>query len=233
MTPLTRPPRLAIVLATSFLAISGCAVTPPREINERYREALLKRLQQYTVKEGDALDIKVYKQETAGLNQTGTVLPDGRTDIALMDNFRAAGKTLPEIQAELKAKFMAEVRDPDLILQVKPQEETVYLLGELIRPGPLVLRPLMTVSDAVAVAGGVRLTASPWHVLLRRPYLNPLHPDWFRIDIDDRSEEIFLLPGDTIEVEYNTAGLIVAVLREYIFGILPSSIYGGAAATAF
>ena len=97
-----------------------------------------------------------------------------------------------------------------------------------MRPGPVPFEEKLILREAIARAGGVRVTSRPWAAILRRPYLDPKRPDFFYIDLDDESEALFLLPGDTIELEPNGPALVVEVLREYIFGIIPQQVYGGA-----
>ena len=43
----------------------------------------------------------------------------------------------------------------------------------------------------------------------------------YRIDLNDESEEIFLLPGDQIILERNFAAGVINYLREFIFGVIP------------
>ena len=68
------------------------------------------------------------------------------------------------------------------------------------------------------------VTADTDWALLRRPFLDPKNPDIFRIDLNDQTESIILLPGDQIVVGRTFLGTVVIYLREYLFGWVPSSL---------
>ena len=203
----------------------SCAVTSPAEVNEKYRDVLDQRHDHYVLKDGDTIAVKLYNR-AGDLNQTSIlVLPDGRSDLFFMDNHMLAGKTVAELEAELKARIEGQVRDAEVSIQVTPKGEKVYVIGQFEKPGSIELTTKMTLQEAIAAAGGVKVTGDTDWALLRRPFGSPRHPDLFRIDLNDESEGIFLLPGDQIVLGRTFLAGFINYLREYVFGILPS---GGA-----
>lgn len=234
------PVCLCLLAPFCFSATSCCSVTPPHEINEKYREVLNQRHDQYRIKDGDILSIGVQGLEGELSEPALRVLADGRSDASFLDNHRFGGKSIPEIEAELleamgKRLKQKQVEGARISIQVAPSEEVVYLVGEYERPATVTLRTKMTLHEAISAVRGMRITGDTDYALLRRPYGNPLHPELFRIDLNDESEEIFLLPGDQIVLERNFFATIVAYLREFVFGIVgypQSYLYSGLLAGA-
>ncbi len=225
-----------LVLALVCLTTASCATHTAQEINEAYEAILEERHAQYVIKDGDMIEVSLYDPPSVegGLAlQTGLVLPDGRTDLFFTPNHPVAGKTLEQFEPEVVEGIKDEAgRDPEVRIQVTPRVEFIHMVGQWEKPGDVELTTRMTLRDAIAKAGGDSVTGRPWKVLLRRSYSNQLHPDLYYVDIWDESEQIFLLPGDIIENDYNIVAMVITVMREYIFGVIPSQIYSGAAAAA-
>jgi protein involved in polysaccharide export with SLBB domain len=220
--------RCALVFLGALLAAlaTSCSVTPPSEINEIYRDVLEQRRAQYRIKDGDTLVLKLYSPQHADLNQSEILVrPDGKTDLFFMDNYQAAGKTLPEIEAELKARVATQVRDPEISIQIKPRGEKIYMVGQFLKPAPLDLTTGMTLQEAISAVGGTVVTGDTDYALLRRPCMNPRKPDLFRIDLNDETEEIVLLPGDQIYCGRNAVGTVVHYIQQFILSIFPTPYY--------
>ena len=220
---------VALLLSLSLLGTS-CGSHDAREINEKYREIIEQRNAIYTLKSGDQVTVQLYDVEGGLSAQTGLILPDGRTDLFFLPNHLAATKSVDEFEEELKQGIRGEITDPEISVQVVPSAEVVYMVGQWSRPGPVPLQPKMTLREAIAFAGGDNILGRPWNVVLRRPYSQPTKPEIFYLNIWEDEEEVVLLPGDIIENDRNLAAMVVAVLREYIFGVIPSQVYGGAIA---
>ncbi len=47
------------ILLAACWATAGCAATAPKEINEKYRDVLVQRHDNYRLKEGDTIEIEV------------------------------------------------------------------------------------------------------------------------------------------------------------------------------
>ncbi|HVR73902.1 MAG TPA: polysaccharide biosynthesis/export family protein [Planctomycetota bacterium] len=204
-------------------------------MNESFRDVLEQRHNHYKLKAGDTIAIKLYNRP-GDLNQVASlVLPDGRSDLFFMDAHIVAGKTVSELEAELRARTITEVRDPEVSIQVAPSEETAYFVGEFLRPGPVVLTTKMTLHEAIAMVGGPRITGDTDWALLRRPFRDPSRAERFRIDLNDDSEGIFLLPGDQVILGRTFLAGVSNYLREYIFNMVPgaSQIATGAAIASF
>lgn len=226
--PNRRSARYVVLLFSGCLPalLASCApITPPSYINEIYREVLDQRFEHYRLKDGDTLTVRIYDL-TGDLNQEGTIiLPDGRNDLFLTDNSRIAGKTVSELEADLKARYSLQVGHADISLQVTPRGEKIYLVGQFEKPAVVDLTTKMTLGEAVSAVGGLKVTGDTDYALLRRPYVNPRRPDIFRIDLNDESEEIFLLPGDQIVLDRNFIGDVVHHIQTFITAIFPFPFY--------
>ncbi|HLU47007.1 MAG TPA: polysaccharide biosynthesis/export family protein [Planctomycetota bacterium] len=230
--------RLVAALRAAFpfaglLFVASCSVTPPQEINRDYRETLERRRADYQIVPGDVLTVTIAGvPEDAIAQQTATVRPDGKIDLLHLHDFRAAGKTIPEVEAALRPNLVSggfAAQGLEIAIDVLPEKPRVYLTGQFEVPGPIDFKPGMTIQDAIALGGGVRITADSDYVILRRPYGHPAgRSEWYRVDANDFEEEILLLPGDHIWVERNFAATVVAYLREYVFGIFPGSVWTAA-----
>ncbi|MEM7262953.1 MAG: polysaccharide biosynthesis/export family protein, partial [Planctomycetota bacterium] len=203
-----RIPYFAVLALFASLSTS-CSVTSPQEINEKYRDIIEQRRNHYRVKPGDVVTVSIYDREGDLSTQSISILPDGRGSPYFMPEFRFAGLTVTELRKAVAEGIKKEVSDPDFAVGVIPSGETVHLVGELGRPGTLELSTDMTLFDAIAQSQGIRITADSDYVILRRPTGNPPGTsEWFRIDVNDASEEIFLLPKDQIEVERNALATV-------------------------
>ncbi len=234
--PLSRLFRTASLLSLAGIAAS-CAVTRPEDLNGAYRDVLDQRHNHYELKPGDTLSISLYNRETDLSQKDVLVLPDGRSDLFFMDNHVLVGKTVGEIEAELKVRVSGEVRDPEVNIQVTPKDDVAYLVGQFERPGTVTLTTKMTLHEAISSMGGTKITGDTDWALLRRPFRDPRHPDLFRVDLNDEVEEIFLLPGDQVVLNRTFMAGFINYLREYVFGVLPGSsplsYLGTAGAAAF
>lgn len=216
-----------LILSAFSWSLAGCAITHPGEVNTRYAEFLEQRLNHYQLKPGDLLRVEVYGVPDAALspNQVDTlILPDGKSSLFFMDNATLAGMTVDEVKAELRTRMAVEIQPADIRIQVTPREETVLMVGEFVTPGPVPLTIRMTLHDAISAAGGMKVTGDTDWALLRRPFLDPRHPDLFRIDLNDHTESILLLPGDQVVLGRTFLGEVVVYLRDYLLGWVPASL---------
>jgi protein involved in polysaccharide export with SLBB domain len=218
------------------LLLAACKYTPIHEVNERYRDALLQRDLNYRIKAGDQVSIKFYKLD-AEMNQALLVLPDGHSDPFFMDDAILAGKTVKELEEDIKKYYVAQIpANQEVSVQVVPTAESIIVEGELARPGTAnsgvstqPFTPKMTLSQALGNAGGYKITACLHSVVVRRSYLDPKHPEVFRVnlrDYPDIPEELFLLPNDHIMVERNLVILVRDYINEYVWGFLPPFFSG-------
>jgi polysaccharide export outer membrane protein len=90
-------------------------------------------------------------------NHTITIQPDGYVTFHVIGGLRVDGLTVPELTETLRAKYASILRDPVVTVAIQDFEKPYFIVaGEVERPGKYDLRGVTTVTQAVAIAGGLR-----------------------------------------------------------------------------
>ncbi len=133
---------------------TGKAETPPASTENAY-----------TIIAGDVLQITVWKED--GMDRETLVLPDGTINFPLIGSMTAAGKTPEAIQAELKDLLKKYIPDASVTVIVKAAlGHTVSVIGQVTKPGEIVMGHRLTVMQALSQAGGLTPYASVRDTLL-------------------------------------------------------------------
>ena len=168
----------------------------------------------YVIGPQDVLSIQVFDQ--ADLGGKYTVETDGTFSFPLVGRVQAGGLTLRGFEAELKRKLAdGFFRNPQITVSVDEyRSQRVFVMGEVLQPGPVPLTGGMTLIEALARAGSTLATASGDVAIVRAgsgPAKGPMMPEQgpgsevFRASIRDLesgalSQNIELRDGDTIFV---------------------------------
>jgi len=82
----------------------------------------------------------------------------------------AAGRTLRELRGELEGRAQRELSGSEVFISLgQLRQVTVFVGGEVMRPGVVALSPLSNVLDALVAAGGVRKSGTLRNVRLEGP----------------------------------------------------------------
>lgn len=145
-----------------LLILGGCASGPqaPRTRIVPYTgEQLVARDEaqaaRYRIRTGDELKLSFKYEKDLNVDRI-LVLPDGYINLPGLGSVRAAGATIPELDAKLKEMYGREYRNPDLsLLVLEIGQPEIYVLGSVNKPG-LYQMPArgLGVLQAVATAGG-------------------------------------------------------------------------------
>ena len=176
------------------------------------RPALQKRGWRYTVHPSDTLQLTF--PLTPEFNQTVIVQPDGYISLLGVGNLLAMGQTLPELTELLKKTYGKTLRDPVIFVDVKDFEKPYFVVGGQVgHPGKFDWRGEVTVTQAVAIAGGFMDTAKHSQVLLFRR----VSDEWAEaklinvkqmINARNLREDPLLQPGDMLYVPKNAISKI-------------------------
>jgi polysaccharide export outer membrane protein len=151
--------RLAALLLALPLAACATATAnlPPLTQAPAPQAGLIAALPAYRVQIGDVLDVKLFLNPE--LNDEVTVRPDGMISTALAQDIPAYGHTPTEISQELKNAYTTNLKDPQISVIVHSfAPNRIYVAGEVANPGEFVtVGPNLTISQAIARAGGVKL----------------------------------------------------------------------------
>lgn len=107
----------------------------------------------YRLKAGDALNISVWGEET--LQKDTKVLPDGSITFPLAGRIDVAGATAAEVEKRVTTKLTTYLPDPQVTVVVSGTEgNRIFILGKVLKPGPVPLTGPMTVMQALSLTGG-------------------------------------------------------------------------------
>lgn len=129
------------------------------------------RVPEYRLVPGDELILNFGPQSDGSINLDLTrkqrIRPDGRVSVFPIGDVVAAGRTVRELEAELVSMLGAELKRPRVTIEVSEVAgNQVHVLGRVANAGSYKADPFLTVSQAVARAGGFRDDAAPNSVLV-------------------------------------------------------------------
>lgn len=143
-----RKSRTTLAVALIFV-LAGASPALPQQDGQQTTEV------RYRLAKGDVFDLNF--PLVPAFNQTITVQPDGYVTLRGLGTIRVDGMTVPELSDALRTEYSSILRDPVLTVELKDFEKPYFVVvGEVERPGKYDLRGDTTVTQAVAVAGGLR-----------------------------------------------------------------------------
>jgi len=102
----------------------------------------------------DVLAISVWRD--VDLTREVPVRPDGRISMPLLQDIDAAGKTPKELAQEIQKRLKEYLSSPSVTVIVKEVNSLkAYLTGEVVRPGPILLRSPVRLLQGISMAGGL------------------------------------------------------------------------------
>lgn len=157
----------------------------------------------YQLKEGDVLEVSVWREET--LRKELRVLPDGGITFPLAGYVAVAGLTSGEVEKKIAQRLQAYLSDPVVTVVVGGiNGNRAYVIGNVIKPGPIVLDAPTSVLQALSLAGGLGKFADEdaIKVLRARPDGQTTLPVRYKdlIKGKDLATNVQLKAGDTILV---------------------------------
>lgn len=157
----------------------------------------------YTIRPGDTLHISVWKEE--GMDREVLVLPDGTVDFPLVGSFAAAGLTSSAVQQLIKDKLANVIPAAAVSVVVKETKgNTVSVIGQVTRPGDIVMSRNLNVMQALSQVGGLTTYADDDDIKILRKVdgkETSIEFDYSDVAAGKHLEtNITLLPGDVIVV---------------------------------
>ena len=108
----------------------------------------------YKLRPGDTLFISVYGDET--LKKEVKVLPDGSISFPLAGRIEVANTSAPELEKTLTEKLKTYLSDPNVSVVVTNTDgNRFYIIGKVLKPGPIALVAPITIMQALSYAGGL------------------------------------------------------------------------------
>ena len=166
----------------------------------------------YRLHKSDVLDIKfAFEPE---FDQVVNVQPDGFIALKGLDELYVEGLRLPELREAIRKAYLPVLRDPEINIFLRDFDRPYFIAGgEVGRPGKYDLRSDITLSEAVAIAGGFTEKSKHSQVILFRSVTSEIveaHLLNLKSMLKSRNlgEDIHLMPGDFIFVPQNTISKI-------------------------
>jgi polysaccharide biosynthesis/export protein len=109
----------------------------------------------YRLVTGDKLRVEVYKDTQ--LSQALQIRPDGKITLPLLGDIVAAGKTPTELRDTLTAALREYITNPVVtVIVVETTPGTVFVMGEVNRPGAQAINGPISILQVLAMAGGFK-----------------------------------------------------------------------------
>ena len=169
------------------VATAGAAVLPPG----------------YVIGTDDFLSVVFWRDKD--LSADVVVRPDGKISLPMLNDIQAAGFTPEQLSVVVKGTARKYIVDADATVIVKEvRSRKVFVIGEVTKPGPVLLTSEMNVLQLIAEAGGFLEHANKSNVVIVRTENG--REQRFKFNYKDVvkgkkvEQNIVLKPGDTILV---------------------------------
>jgi polysaccharide export outer membrane protein len=147
MSDRMRAALLAVLASGCVLQATGPAVAadPP---------AMVATQTDYKIHAGDQLLVGVYDDPKMPPIPV-TVTPDGKFSFPLIGILVAGGKTPEQVRVEMEQKLRKYVAEPVVTVTVTDVKGNVaYVIGQVAKPGQIVMNPAVNVLQALSIVGG-------------------------------------------------------------------------------
>lgn len=207
----------ALALAVGLPAASQVSTAPTHELGSPSLPAatsasatpqLHERYPRYQLRKGDSFDLNF--ELSPEFNQTVAVEPDGYITLKGVGSIFVEDQTVPELTETVETAYAKILHNPVITITLKDFEKPYFIAaGQVGRPGKYDLRSDLTVTQAIAIAGGFNEKSKHSQVVLFRPapgggYEAKLINVKKLLASRDLSEDMHLQPGDMLYVPQNT-----------------------------
>jgi polysaccharide biosynthesis/export protein len=159
-----------IVLAGTA-ALAACSPVPdlpPAPLEPGPAAVSATALPPYHIQVGDVLEVRLLLNPE--LNEEVTVRPDGHISTTAVPDMLAYGRSPADLADSLRGVYGHDLQNPRVSVVVKSFAPTrVYVGGEVATPGEFItVGPTLTLSQALARAGGTKLSSDDGSVFIIR-----------------------------------------------------------------
>lgn len=156
----------------------------------------------YVIGPEDVLFVSVWKEPD--LTNTLPVRADGMISLPLLNDVQAAGLTPMQLATSITDKLKKYVSDPHVTVVVtQMNSKRIYVMGEVLKTGPMNLLPDMTVLQALSAAGFTQFANTKGiYVLRNQGGKQTKIPVNYKklVKGEAMDQNLTLQPGDTIVV---------------------------------
>jgi polysaccharide export outer membrane protein len=151
-------------------------------------------------------------------DQIVSVQPDGYIALRGVKQLPAEGETVPDLQDVIGRAYAGVLHDPEVSIVLKDFDKPYFIVaGEVNHQGKYELRSDITVTEAIAVAGGLTPRAKHSQIVLFRRVSDDLVESRL-LDVKSMlksrtlREDIHLRPGDFLFVPQN----LISKIKQYM-----------------
>ena len=174
-------------------------------------------LANYRLGPEDVISVVVFNQPSYSKANI-TIPPNGKISYPLIpEGVRAAGKTPEQLQEVIRKRLDEYIIDPQVEVSLDKAVSARYsVLGDVVKPGIMIMARRLSVYEALAEAGGVLPTGDKTKVVILRRQpdgsLQPISVNIKKIEKGDAKALVYLEPGDQVIVPGNTFKKIKGVM---------------------
>lgn len=157
----------------------------------------------------DVISVTVFGQDRYSKNGI-TIGPSGRISLALIpDGIFVNGKTVDQVAELIKKRYDEYIIDPQVSVSLDRAGSYRYsVIGDVGQPGIKLMTRRLSVTEAIAEAGGVLQTGNRKKIFVLRRQANgtlaPIPVDVSAIYRGQAPDAVYLVPGDQVVVPGNT-----------------------------
>ncbi len=162
----------------------------------------------YRIGPEDVISVQVFGQDR--YSRSGIIVPpSGRISLSLIPGgIFVNGKTVDEVAELIKKQYDEYIIDPQVTVSLDKASSYRYsVIGDVAQPGIRLMAHRMTVTEALAEAGGVLQTGNKSKVVVLRRQANgilsPIAVNVTAIYQGKAPDSTYLVPGDQIIVPGN------------------------------
>ena len=157
----------------------------------------------------DVISVTVFGQDRyskAGIK----IPPSGRVSLALIpDGIFVSGKTVDQVAELIKKRYDEYIIEPQVSVSLDQAGSYRYsVIGDVTQPGIRLMTRRLSVSEAIAEAGGILQTGDKKKVFVLRKQkagnLTPIPVNISAIYKGQAPDSVYLLPGDQVVVPGNS-----------------------------
>lgn len=175
-------------------------------------------LTSYHLGPDDVISVEIFNQPRYSKSSI-IVPPDGKISYPLIpEGVRVNGKTTEEVQEMIRKRLDEYIIGPQVTVSLdKAVSATFSVVGDVAQPGVRTMTRRYSITEALAMAGGVLETGNKSKVVILRQQadgnLRPIIVNVKEIERGRAKEMAFLVPGDQVLVPGNKLKILDKIMK--------------------
>jgi protein involved in polysaccharide export with SLBB domain len=153
----------------------------------------------YLLGPGDEVTVTVLRH--ADFSGEFTVAPDGNVDIPAAGRVQTNGRTVDELNAQIRERLSTRLRKPEVTVTLRAARLNAYVIGQVKIPGQHELRAGQSVLDALGQAGGLTIPEDEVTARILREGREVAQVDLRAALAGDSAANVTLLRGDVLKID--------------------------------